>query len=302
MLNSLILRFCLAGLVLSIPSAWAGGITDSPTLKIVASNYPLVYFAERIGGSRVAVDFPVPSDEDPTFWKPTARAVGDMQKAELILLNGADYEKWLPRVTLSKFKLADTSASFKNSLIRIENVVTHSHGPGGMHSHDGIAYTTWLDFDQASKQAEAAALAMVRKRPELKTVMLDNLKPLQNDLADLDKQMQGLASSKPGIPLLGSHPIYQYLARRYGLNLKSVHWEADEMPSDQEWEGIGKLLESHPAKWMVWEAQPSIAIVEKLKALGVGSLVFNPCANRPETGDFLEVMKNNLGQIKAAYR
>jgi zinc transport system substrate-binding protein len=290
-----------AGSALSLSSAWAG-VTESSPLKVVAANYPLAYFAERIGGSRVSVSLPVPADEDPAFWKPTAKAVGDMQKAELILLNGADYEKWLPRVTLSKFKLADTSAGFKATFIRIENAVTHSHGPGGMHSHEGIAFTTWLDFDQASKQAEAVAQAMVRKRPEFKTVMMDNLKLLQDDLAALDKQMKDLADAKPGLPLLGSHPVYQYLARRYGLNLKSVHWEASEMPSAEEWEGIRNTLATHPAKWMIWESKPAEAIVAKLKSLGVGSLVFDPCANRPESGDFLDMMEQNLGHLKEAYR
>ena len=295
------LSFCFAALLLSISSAWGGAVTDSPSLKIVATNYPLAYFAERIGGNRVSVNLPVPPDEDPAFWKPNAKAVGVMQKAELVLLNGADYEKWLPRVSLSKFKLADTSSSFKKDFIRIENAVTHSHGPGGMHSHEGIAFTTWLDFDHAAKQAEAVAQAMIRKRPELQTVMLDNLNTLKVDLSALDSQAQALASSKPGVPLLGSHPVYQYLARRYGLNLKSVHWEPNEMPSEEEWAGLRKLLETHPAQWMIWEAQPSSAVIAKLTALGVGTLVFNPSANRPETGDFIEVMKTNLGQLKAAF-
>ncbi len=291
----------LAGSALSPPSAWAG-VTESSPLKVVAANYPLAYFAERIGGSRVSVSLPAPADEDPAFWKPTAKAVGGMQQAELILLNGADYEKWLPRVTLSKFKLADTSAAFNNAFIRIENAVTHSHGPGGTHAHEGIAFTTWLDFAQASKQAEAVAQAMVRKRPEFKTVMMDNLKLLQDDLAALDRQMQGLADARPGLPLLGSHPVYQYLARRYGLNLQSVHWEAGEMPSAGEWEGIRKTLGTHPAKWMIWESKPSEAIVAKLSQLGIGSLVFDPCANRPESGDFLDVMEKNLGHLKEAFR
>jgi zinc transport system substrate-binding protein len=293
--------FCFVWLILSFSTTWAG-VIGSPKLKIVASNYPVAYFAERIGGSRVSVNLPAPADEDPAFWKPDAKAVGDMQKAELILLNGADYEKWLPRVTLSKFKLADTSAGFKNAFIRIENAVTHSHGPGGMHSHEGIVFTTWLEFDQAGKQAEAVALAMIHKRPEFKTVLMDNLKPLQDDLAALDKQMKDLTAAKPGLPLLGSHPVYQYLARRYGLNLKSVHWEPSEMPPNGEWEGLRKILATHPAKWMIWEAKPSDAIVAKLKELGVVSLVFDPCANRPESGDFLDVMEKNLEHLKEAYR
>jgi len=295
-ISSILLRALLLGLW--VTSAGAGTSTDSPRLRIVASNYPLAYFAERIGGTRVIVDLPVPAGEDPSFWKPSAKEVGEMQRAELILLNGADYEKWLPRVSLSKFKLADTSSGFKDAFIRIENAVTHSHGPAGPHSHDGLANNTWLDFAQAGKQAEAVALAMIRKRPELKTVFLDKLKPLQAELAELDGQLK--AAARPGQPLLGSHPVYQYLARRYGLNLKAVHWEPNEMPAPAEWEGLGKLLAGHPAKTMLWESQPHTDIAAKLKAMGVDSRVFDPCANRPESGDFMDVMKKNLENLQAA--
>lgn len=285
---------------LFIPSAWAGTATDTTRLRIVAAHYPLAYFAERIGGARVRVDLPVPAGEDPSFWKPSAQAVGEMQKAELILLNGADYEKWLPKVSLSKFKLSDTSLGFKNAYIRIENAVTHSHGPGGAHSHDGLANTTWLDFAQAQQQAEAAAQAMARKRPELKTVFMENLKSLQADLADLDRQLKALA--KPDRLVLGSHPVYQYLARRYGLSMKSVHWEPNEMPTPAEWEMLNKILAAHPAKAMLWESQPNAEIAAKLKTLNVDSLVFDPCANRAETGDFLDVMKSNLENLRRAMR
>jgi len=296
-------RTLLTGvLLIACCAAFAGGSTDSPPLKIVAANYPLAYFAERIGGNRVRVDLPVPADEDPSFWKPDAKAVGAMQKAELILLNGADYEKWLPRVSLSKFKLADTSAAFKDRFIRIENAVTHSHGPGGMHSHDGLANNTWLDFDQASRQAGAVAEAMARKRPELKAGFMENLAVLQAELAELDRQAKAIVAAKPGQPLLGSHPVYQYLARRYGLNLKAVHWEPNEMPVPAEWEGLRKLQATHFARWMLWESKPSPEIAERLQAEGVKSLVFDPTPNRPESGDFMTAMKQNLANLQEAFR
>ena len=41
---------------------------DTPTkLVIYTVNYPLAYFAERIGGDLVAVHFPAPEDVDPAF-------------------------------------------------------------------------------------------------------------------------------------------------------------------------------------------------------------------------------------------
>ena len=73
------------------------------------------------------------------------------------------------------------------------------------------------------------------------------------------------------------------------------------MPNDEEWQELAHTLEYHPAKWMIWEGNPLGASAEKLKALGVGSVVFSPCANVPEKGDFLSVMKTNLAQLKRAF-
>lgn len=280
----------------------AAAQADSGRLKIVATNYPIAYFAERLGGSRVGVEFSVPADADPAFWKPDSPAIAAMQKADLILLNGAGYEKWLARVTLPKLKQADTSAAFKDRYIRIENAVTHSHGPGGTHSHEGIAFTTWLDFEQAALQAQAVAEAIAKKRPEWKSTVAENLEALKADLAALDAEIQAIAAAKPKLPLMASHPVYQYLARRYGLDLASVHWEPNEMPPAEEWAGLAKTLAAHPAKWMLWEAQPSAEIAAKLKAAGLGSLVFDPCANRPGEGDFLSVMRANVENLKTAFR
>lgn len=286
-------------LAMTFAPAWAD-LTDSPRLKIVASNYPVAYFAERIAGAWATVSLPVPEGEDPAFWKPDARAIGAMQKADAIALNGADYEKWLSRVSLPRLKRVDTSASFEKRFIVVENAVTHSHGPGGEHSHAGTAFTTWLDFEQAGQQADALAQALIRKRPELKSRFEENLRALKTDLAELDARLKTMAAASSGQPLLASHPVYQYLARRYGLNLRNVHWEPDAMPEAKEWENLRAILAGHPARYMLWEAQPAPEIAQKLKSLGIESVAFEPCANRPETGDFMDTMRKNLERIAPA--
>jgi zinc transport system substrate-binding protein len=42
--------------------------------------------------------------------------------------------------------------------------------------------------------------------------------------------------------------------------------------------------------------------VERLRAIGVDSLVFNPCGNTPDQGDFLDVMKQNVENLKPAFQ
>ena len=54
---------------------------DSP-LSVYVVNYPLQYFAERIGGPDVRVVFPAPADGDPAFWKPLPEQIAAYQKRD----------------------------------------------------------------------------------------------------------------------------------------------------------------------------------------------------------------------------
>jgi len=271
-------------------------------LNIYTVNYPLAYFAERIAGDLAVVTFPGPPDVDPAFWMPDTRTIAAYQAADLILLNGADYAKWTARASLPRSRLVDTSRAFKDQYIQQPAMTTHSHGPGGQHAHGGTAFTTWLDLHQAARQAEAIARALTRKRPEATKQIERNLEALKGDLLGLDERIGEIVRREPGLPLLASHPVYQYLARRYSLNLKSVLWEPDTMPTEAEWQALAETLKTHPATWMLWEDKPLPEIVQRLQKLGVQMAVYNPCGNRPGTGDFLTVMSENVENLKRVFR
>jgi zinc transport system substrate-binding protein len=289
--------FTLALLILGV-SQWA---LAGEKLNMYTVNYPLAYFAERIARDLATVTFPAPPDVDPAFWMPDPEIIAAYQGADLILRNGADFAKWAARVSLPFSRTVNTSRGFKDKYIQQPNMITHSHGPSGQHSHGGTAFTTWLDLDQAAQQADAIAQALIRKRPESKDRIDRNLQSLRDDLLKLDRQISETTRANPGLTLLASHPVYQYLARRYGLNLKSVLWEPDEVPTDAQWAEFKGILTEHPAKWMIWEDQPARKTVERLRALGVESVVFNPCANRPSAGDFLTVMTENAKSLDRAF-
>jgi zinc transport system substrate-binding protein len=291
-------RYALAFLILLLPAA---AVLAEDKLRIYSVNYPLAYFAERLAGDLAEVHFPAPDDVDPAFWMPDAETIAAYQAADLVLLNGADYAKWTTKVSLPRSRLVDTSRAFRDAYIRAAGAVTHSHGPGGEHDHGGLAFTTWLDLSQAAQQAEAIAQALIRKRPDAKAQIERNLDSIEADLLALDTRIAGIASTDPERPLLGSHPVYQYLARRYRLNLHSVMWEPEEVPNERQWAELEGKLADHPATWMLWEGEPAQASVERLRALGIDSLVVDPCANRPEEGDFLSVMTENASTMERAF-
>jgi zinc transport system substrate-binding protein len=259
------------------------------------------YFATRIAGEYASVVFPAPPDVDPAYWMPTAKTISNYQKADLILLNGANYAKWVSKVTLPRFRMVNTSAGFKGQYIEAAEILTHSHGAEGDHAHEALAFTTWIDFSLAAAQAKAIAQALSRKKPALKDTFQRNYGELEKELLILDQTLKALVSKDPSRPLAVSHPVYDYLARRYGLNIKSVHWEPDEIPTKEQMLELHTILKDHPAKWMIWEGEPIKESVERLQAIGIKSLVFDPCGNAPDQGDFMSKMQQNVENFKAVF-
>lgn len=316
----------VAGAAIAVGLAWlvvrecglsAPGTTAAPTganivsasarkpgarARVAVVNYPLEYFTKRIAGDRVEIVFPVPKTEDPAFWKPSVDDVRQYQQADLILLNGAEYAKWLPATVLPLSKEVVTSQSFADRYVKNGEVITHSHGPHGMHSHGLIDFNTWMDPQQAAQQAQSIHDELVRLVPEFSKEFDANLDALKKDLADLDARLVAASVPLGKAPLLGSHPVYQYAARRYGWNLKAVHWEPDEMPSEAEWKKLAEMHAKHPAKVMIWEEDPLPAVASRLRGMGIEPVAFETCANAPDSGDYLGAMKANAQRFEAALK
>ncbi len=274
---------------------------DAGPLLVYTVNAPLAWMARRIGGDAADVRFPAPGDVDPAFWSPDADTVAAYQGADLILLNGAGYAGWVARATLPGRTLVDTSAGIAERLIAVEDATTHQHGPTGEHNHGELAFTTWLDPTLAAEQARAAAAALTQARPDAAETFAVELAEVESDLAGLDQQLARAATRLADAPILFSHPVYQYLQRRYGLNGRSLHWEPDADPGAAEWRRLEALLRVHPARLMLWEAEPLPATRERLAALGVQAVVFAPCGNRCGD-DWLAAMQANAARLEAALR
>jgi zinc transport system substrate-binding protein len=276
------------------------GSEDSITLLTVSTvNYPLAYFADRLGGDHVEVVFPAPDDEDPATWSPDTETIVRYQTADLILVNGAGYAKWVERATLPASRVIDTTMAAGDRLLELDGAVTHSHGPEGEHEHGGWAFTTWLDPTLAVEQARAVAAALSHRLPAARPAIAERLTALETDLTALDDRLAAAAEVIRDEPLLFSHPVYQYLIARYNLNGTEIHWEPDVAPDGTMWSELDHLLEHHDARWMLWEGGPLDSTVTALEERGIASVVFSPCGNAPAEGDWMTVMSANAEALEA---
>ena len=270
------------------------------TLSVYTVSYPLQYFAERIGGDAVQVHFPIPDGASAAAWTPDAETIARYQSADIILLNGAGFAKWVETVTLPESRLVDTSASFHDDYITVENAVVHSHGPEGEHSHGETASHTWLDPQQAVRQAEAVLDALVKAVPDAEASFRDGFSSLARDLAAIDEGFRAATENKGDSHWLATSTAHAYLARRYGLSVNVVALDPEHTPDDDAWHDVTHVLEDHPSRWALWTREPRAEVADKLLGVDVASVVVATAAEPPATGDFLTVMESNRMAIERA--
>ncbi len=265
----------------------------SGKLEVFVVNYPLYYFTEIIGGAHVDILFPIPAYVDPTLWVPNEE-LEEIQKVDLILSNGAGYAKWIEKVSLPVSKIINTTGEISNTYIEQKQTKTHSHGSEGEHVHDDFEYTTWLDFNIAIVQAASVKKALSELRPGLKEEFEENFRVLKKELLGFNEKMIQLGKKLNGRTLFASHPVYQYMARAYDLDIISMHWEPDELLTEKDWLSFKQELENQPSDIMLWEKEPGNEIRLILNELGLKTVVFNPAGNNSENIDFSILMEQNM--------
>jgi zinc transport system substrate-binding protein len=176
----------------------------------------------------------------------------------------------------------------------------HQHGPAGEHSHQGTAFTTWLDPQLAIAQAKSVTNALIELAPSGEVDFRDNLAKLQKELMGIDERLIEVFARLDDRAVLFSHPVYQYLQRRFMINSQSVHWEPDEEPSTSDWIELQQKLSLHRATLMIWEDEPLASTVLRLSDVGIRSVVFHTMATRSDEGDYISVMTANADRIATA--
>lgn len=295
-----ILMLALAGCNESSPNAPAASLDDA----VLTTFYPTHYFAERIAGGLVPVRCPLPEGEDPIFWQPDAEAMALYQNAKLVITNGAEFEKWVTGAALPRARtvasLSDDDLDATGGPITMESA-THSHGPGGEHTHEGLDGHTWVSPDIAVVQATNIAEAMKSAWPDDAEAFDTNLVTLVEDLEMLRTSLEDLTPNVQDYHLLASHPAYNYLARDLGWDVHNLDLDPESEDMDAIVAGVGEVIEGDKPVILLWEGQPTNAIVTALHdELGVTSILFSPAEGTPESGDYMDVMRANIDRLREA--
>jgi len=285
-----------------------GGTTEAPTaregkLTVYTSCFPVDWLTRQVAGDLADVTHILPAGEDPPDWTPPAEVVSAMQKADLVVINGASFEGWVATTTLPQDKIVDTTAAKHDQLIVVEETGTHSHGKEGEHSHKGTDPHTWSDPAMATAQAEAIRDALAEADPANAASYEANCKALSEELAALDGSYKGAMAAYNGEVMATSHPAFNYLARTYGLKVINFGFEPDETPGEGELHGLEHAIAEDQLTVILWEAHPTDEVKAVFDGLGLMSVFLDPL-EQPGDGaayDYLAQSRHNVAVLQGLF-
>lgn len=205
--------------------------SDPEAVRVVASMYPLEYFAGRVGGDRVRVERVVPAGADAHDFEPTP---GDLRKiagADLIVYNGLGFESWIDALLDSgDAPEAAVQASSESIALRFRPDEIGSepdHEDGHLDPH------MWLDPMLAVTQVTAIKNGLIEIDPEGSATYEGNADDLVVQLTALDGRYSDALRSCSGDTFVTSHDSFNYMAGRYGLNavgISGINPESEPSP------------------------------------------------------------------------
>ncbi|MEK4660566.1 zinc ABC transporter substrate-binding protein [Priestia sp. FSL H7-0729] len=113
--------------------------TETAKLNVQVSFYPMYEFTKNVTGDLADVHTLVPAGMEPHDWEPTPQDIASIEKADVLVYNGAGMESWMDQVkdSLSSGKLVQVEASKDIDLLEGgEHDHHHEDSEATEHDHD----------------------------------------------------------------------------------------------------------------------------------------------------------------------
>ena len=276
--------------------------------KVFTSTYVLQELVEDLVNSDQVDVNPIftMTKEDPSLSEPSIKVINALQKADLIVLNGARFEQGLTTIDLPRAKVIKTAQKFKDHWLSYPKrfQAEHQHGPQGKHQHQGIDGHTWLNPELLLEQVKQLRMALNKKK------LIPNQKSyrgLESKIQRLKNQWLALVPRLKGAILISNHPAYQYLAKFLKIDIHAFDFSPNEIPQDDVIDGINNFLEQHNVTSkkviLLWEAPPTEKVKNVFNKYGnIQHLTISPLEKPPRNKSIFEIWEKEIITLEKALK
>ena len=197
---------------------------ESDKLQIISSFYPLHEFSQIVGQEKVDAILLVPIGVEPHDWEPTIKDVQQMQKSDLIIINGIGFENWVDSLRENNYqgKIIDTSDK-----ILVKKLDDNSKDPH-----------IWLNPVTVKTQVQNIANAFSDSDPENQQYYQSNAAKYIEQLDLLDVKIRN-ELSQCNNDFIAFHDAFSYFADEYDLNQHTII-----SPNNSHGEATARTLEN----------------------------------------------------------
>jgi len=213
---------------------------EDGTINVLASFYPLAYFASEIGGEYASVASLIPYNTEVHSWQPSTSSILAASDADILIYNGAGLDHWFEEDLLAAINT--------NGKVVVETTANLSLIAGSEDEHEHGQYDphTWISPALAKLQAQKIYDAFVQVDPSHSGYYAQRWASLSAKFDSLDQAYALNLSAKTKSTIFVTHGAFGYLADRYGFEQVSVIGiSADEQPSASALAGIVDLMIEH---------------------------------------------------------
>jgi zinc transport system substrate-binding protein len=257
-------------------------------LVAIASFYPLYEFTKEIGRDKVDVSLLVPQGVEPHDWEPTIKDIQKIHQADLIIINGNGFEKWVDKIDSTQVSIINSGSSFGWS---------NSNEPARE-----FDFHYWLNPLSAKLQIDDIVEGLIQADPENKIYYKNTKKDYDLKLDALHYKIKAeLDGCKKDF--IAFHDAFSYFAHEYDLNQHTViqsnipHSE----PTSKKLENILELAKTLEIDIIFSEEGVDSRTSEVIaNELGGRVLVLSPLEIADDGSSYIEKMEENLSNLKEA--
>ena len=247
------------GLILA--TAPATRAADGKISVVAAENF-YGDVARQIGGDDVTVASIMSNpDQDPHLFETTPSIVEQIAAAQIVILNGADYDPWMD-------KLLKASPKPGRAAIVVADLVGKKAGDN---PH------LWYDPGTMPAAAKALAEAFAKADPAHKDGYAARLKTFLASLKPIDDKIAAIRGKFAGTTVTASEPVFGYMADALGLKMRNERFQLsimnDTEPSAHDMAAFQDDLKGHKVRVMFYNKQASNKAVQTLVDLAHASKI-----------------------------
>ncbi|TFF66278.1 zinc ABC transporter substrate-binding protein [Helcococcus ovis] len=96
--NKILCIFFAVSMIFILSSCISSKTTGPKKPVVYTSFYPIAELTKEIAGDTVEVRTFMPENKDPHLWEPSPRNMRKLLKSDMLIVNGANMENWLPQI------------------------------------------------------------------------------------------------------------------------------------------------------------------------------------------------------------